>query len=465
MLAQESKIVPEFTLDVNELLRVEAFIALKSLPRRGVEIGGFLIAASSENSTPLANAVEFISIEHLYGPSYRPSPADLKHFEQRAQLIRAQPGKQVLAFFRSCTREDVLPQPEDLAIVRDVLSEANFIVLVKPSRSGNCTVRVFTAEHAELVSEFELRMSLDAFIEPEPEPEVEPARLPVLHQPLLETIAPTPAKRGKPWLRYAGLTAASLGLLGAASLLIRIYVALPPHPQIHTAPAPDLGLRVENRGTNFRVTWNRDQPALRNAQATLIIDDGRNSRTLPIDQAQLASGSLVYVTDAADLTFHLWALGPNGPESETVRVVVAKPMSPPEPPKVVPAAHPELSITPVVRSWPAIALRPGVYRPAFPLHRITPTLHPSSVSKSAVVQIAIRIDSKGRVVQAREIDPVPAPVSLSAPALDASQQWVFEPARKNGRDVPSEYKIVYWFQPASRTSSATPRPALTPSLR
>jgi hypothetical protein len=454
MLEQESKTIPDLTSEVGETLRLEAFNALKSLPRRGAEIGGFLIAQSDYDSAPLADAVEFVPSEHLYGPSYRPSPADLELIEQRAQLIRAQPDRKLLAYFRSCTREDVVVQPEDAAVLREVLPEANFIVLVKPFQNGNCTVRIFSADSQELLSEFDLQMSLAAFAEPEPEPEPESGHahvVPAAQQLLQETVAPTEALR-QPWLRYSAYAAAFILMVGAASYLIRHSISRSPTQPV-AARSSDLGLRVENTANNFRVTWNRDQAALKNAGATLTIDDGRNPRVLRLDPPQFASGSLFYVTDAADLTFRLQVRGETGRESmETARVVVAKGATTPEPPKpTVASTAPEATssplITPLVRSWPAMALRPGVYRPAVPLHRITPTAHPSSLTKAVAVQVSIKIDTRGRVVEAYETTSPPAPSSVSAPAIDASHQWVFEPAKKYGRNVASDYRIVYWFKP------------------
>ncbi len=98
---------PVLTPDTCESLRAEAFVALKSLPRRGAEIGGFLTKSASSADDLFADGVEFVASEHLFGPSYHLSPSDLDLFRQRVASSAYTP----VGYFRSCTRLEMRPEP------------------------------------------------------------------------------------------------------------------------------------------------------------------------------------------------------------------------------------------------------------------------------------------------------------------------------------------------------------------
>jgi hypothetical protein len=230
-------------------------------------------------------------------------------------------------------------------------------------------------------------------------------------------------------------------------------------------------MRVETQANSFRVTWNRSLPALRDSAGVLKIDDGRQPRELQLDRNQITTGSLVYVTNATDLTFRMQVRGEQGRQlTESVRVIVAKP-SPAEAPETVKEAakpvpdeghepKPEDIRRPtgpgplartVVRSWPTMLQRAGAaYRPAHPLRRIMPEIRTYLVPKPTIVKIQVRVDSEGHVTEAHELDSDPNPaVSPGVPALalEATRRWTFEPAKSRGHTVPSDYKIIYWFSP------------------
>ena len=84
------------------------------------------------------------------------------------------------------------------------------------------------------------------------------------------------------------------------------------------------------------------------------------------------------------------------------------------------------------------------------MHRIAPEVRSSLIHKPAVVEITVRVNEKGRVTAARTVNATPAiPADLPAQAIDASRQWIFEPAKSHGHNVLSDYTIVYSFNPAT----------------
>jgi hypothetical protein len=468
--------------EVAEILRAEAFSALKSLPRRGAEIGGFLTAAADE---VCASGVELVPSEYRYGPSYRLSPSDIDLLRERVESCAESGGRRIVGYFRSCTRKEFQVEPEDLAAVREALPKASFIFLVKAEQSGNAIVRAFSYANGEASTcegEFEVRMNYSA---PRELAEATPARVehhverhveqsfensfeqnrvqaPRASDRTGEKAWP-PRKNKFAWIKYAVPGALVFAVLAWAYLHQRV-----------AAPATDLGMRVETQANSFRVTWNRNLPALRSATAgTLRIDDGRGSRDLQLDQSQIATGSLVYVSDSKDITFRLQVEGERGRQfTERVRVLtgdqpaaketakVASKDAPKESDAVVPPGQIEAGIsreapaagnqrglvTPTVRAWPSGPPRAGAYRAAHPLKQTTPKIPAFLISSAAVIEIEVRINEKGRVIEAHEIDSDPTVGSeLHARAIEASRQWTFEPAKSRGRSVTSNFKIVYRF--------------------
>lgn len=66
----------------------------------------------------------------------------------------------------------------------------------------------------------------------------------------------------------------------------------------------------------------------------------------------------------------------------------------------------------------------------------------SPVSKPASVRIKIKIDESGRVVSAHALlDGSKPDKAVTAAATAAVKQWLFEPAKKQGKNVPSEETV------------------------
>ncbi len=226
----------------------------------------------------------------------------------------------------------------------------SFIVLLKPFPNGNSAVRFFAGESLELVSEFELIMRLRAgagsaragsaraararaardkqsrgtWLEGNPPGRI--CRRPAREEPFERRLLPGSAPAGRVLLFVAALV-----LLAALLVVVAATWRRDPRPAPVSAPSPSLDLRVDRQKENFRVTWNRNLPSLGNATGTLTIDDGHQPRDLQLDAAQIAGGSVVYVSDAGDLTFRMRINGEAGHQfTESVRIVVDARPAPPE---------------------------------------------------------------------------------------------------------------------------------------
>jgi hypothetical protein len=437
---------PVLTPDICETLRAEAFAALKSLPKRGAEIGGFLTKSASSPEDLFADGVELVPSEHLFGPSYHLSPSDLDMFRDRVENSEYAP----VGYFRSSTRLEMRVEQEDIEVLRAVLPGATFIVLVRPYPNGNSGVRIFAGENLDLVSEFEVKMSFVPFPElPVETVDVERATPPT--EPERQLLKPAASEGGSRKLVYLGIGAILLiaVLMFVVNTARRTQLPINAPVKLSTPATPTsipLDLRVEKQGDNFRVTWNRNLPELKNATGILSIDDRVRPRELQLDAAQIASGSVVYVSEAADLMFRLNVTAENGRQlSESVRIVIDRPQPTPV------AVTREDAVTPEIRSWASAVPRVAGYRPAIPLRRVRPEIPVSLVPRRIAVQVMVSLDAGGHVTEGHAIGPRGASSEkLAELVVDAAKQWTFEPAKVRGRGVASDYTIVYSFKPATR---------------
>jgi hypothetical protein len=312
------------TAEVAETIRAEAFLGLKSLPRRGAEVGGFVFArggSGGSNAEHAVDGVEFVPTEHLFGPHYRLSTSDLDLFRSKTREVRSNFPGAILGYFRTCTRDEFQLDDHDLQLLHDVLPDARFIYLVKPFQSGDSRVRVFAADDSlgsPYISEFPLQLNLD----------VHPESVRASDTATIET--PSPA----PWNKTEETTESrpeqdSPGrnywkpVLITALAAVAVFAAAWSYGRWKSPPQPELNLAVETASGNIHLKWDHKSPAFRSAETgTLWITDQGNTRELSLNPSTLGTGSLVYVTDTPDVTFRMQLPQKSGhPLTGSVRVI------------------------------------------------------------------------------------------------------------------------------------------------
>jgi TonB family protein len=95
----------------------------------------------------------------------------------------------------------------------------------------------------------------------------------------------------------------------------------------HLPASLSLALRIERSGGQLVLQWNREAEVLLDAQrATLTIVDGDHTEEVPVEPAQLRSGSIVYAPATGDVLFRLEVVSREGKSvSESVRVLDGRP--------------------------------------------------------------------------------------------------------------------------------------------
>ena len=260
-------------------------------------------------------------------------------------------------------------------------------------------------------------------------------------------------------------------------------------PSTEAADNTPLGLRVERRINDWRLKWNRNA-AVNALRGRLSITDGAMHKQLDLDAHELQTGSIVYTPVTEDVVLRLEIVGPESqaPISESVRLVAgARPLLPSQKQQTAPGAEPRIARSnaawakhlesakdasapraPVVRSLlriprsepaptapavpnlsgefaPARAPDPGNLEPATLISRRNP-VYPAIAKQSRIsgnVEVHFRISPRGNVYDVKSVHGSPI---LAQAAIEAVEEWRYEPARLNGAPIDSRGSTNFDFK-------------------
>jgi TonB family protein len=88
------------------------------------------------------------------------------------------------------------------------------------------------------------------------------------------------------------------------------------------------------------------------------------------------------------------------------------------------------------------------YVPAHAFKQVVPDTKLFAVSEireGAQVFVQVRIDENGGVIEAHVKNGTNDNDLLRSAALEAAKQWIFEPAKVNGKNIPSDHTIAFQF--------------------
>jgi periplasmic protein TonB len=373
--------------------------ALKSVPKRGLEIGGILLGRfDAARSAILIEDHEPVDSEHLHGPSWLLSPKDQSLFRHTLHRLRDRSPHQLqpVGFYRSQTRDSLSFNDQDNTIMREMFndafnSEPALCMLVKPSLAepsmaqiGMMTV-VSPGEdllqpvgvfpfHAGVLREgdFQLVEGSPPVITPaEPPPQPPP-------QPVQPVAVPAPQQPRRIPLT-AMLLSIAAGILLCAFLVVRSRPANTPAP-VPTPPAATalapvtvqnnaVLLNVKQQDGAATLSWNHDAPTIKGADyALLMIEDGRHREQLHLNKTELEAGRLVYIPRSRDISFHLQLFAQSRSTTESIRSVQDLPAAP-----APRAVHPQ----PTPAAAPALVSEPSAQIEAPPVPVLAPVPVPA----------------------------------------------------------------------------------------
>ena len=315
-----SKYLIEIAPDIAARLTAEVWLAFKSVPRRGLEIGGILLGKVHPNEHEITATIEgykTVESEHRSGPSYLLSEADLG----RLQEAIAGQTAETIGVFRSHTRPgDVEPQAEDVSLVQGFGSSAVFLMLSPSMRKGV----FFLYEDGKFKSILEIGLSpaLASMMSSIPRPEggaelqksPRPGRassIPKGSQLPEDEFRPSVGTR---WIVSAAAAIVGFGL-GLATLLLFVggtshsegvkaaaNLIPPSQPMSHVAPVQTLPLKAMREGAILRLSW---APPPGVSRAILHIQDGAQQTDTILTPSDFRSGMYLYQANSPDVTFQM----------------------------------------------------------------------------------------------------------------------------------------------------------------
>jgi TonB family protein len=223
-------------------------------------------------------------------------------------------------------------------------------------------------------------------------------------------------------------------------------------PDRHVLPAPaaagkaeisrPLGLSASRAGQAWRVAWNPNATALRDARSVqLFIRDGDEQNRVELSPQDRASGTYTYDKTAGnDVTFRLEVTGSSGVISAESYHFVRE---------VAPAASTVGSDAVAPKPEKTTTVKPKITQPRA-THRVPPVIPASirpRIKGSIPVDVQVKIDARGHVTSAVLPEKPRAGLEayLAERAVEAAKQWRFAPAREAGKAVAGEQTIRFTF--------------------
>lgn len=318
------------SFDVIDRLGAEVMRGFGLVPKRGAEVGGFLLGSVERQDRPLIRIDEFVAVpsEHRWGPSYRLSEKDIARFDEELE----QAGRQrVVGFFRSHTREPLQLAPEDLDVLETRFAGPGAVcLLIKPypTRPSEASFLLrrdgrFPTEPIEGLFTFR-RKELGGGSPPRrPEPIAEAVPEPAV----MEECAPEPPvppdapRQTRNWF-WPSL---ALGLLVFGVLVgMQTGVRWLAKPAEAPAPPPALipfRLKAEGSGSPVVLRWMMSSELERRARGgELRIEDEGNRKSIRLSREDLLGGSARYEAAGPDalITLEIAVSETNG-VTETVK--------------------------------------------------------------------------------------------------------------------------------------------------
>jgi outer membrane biosynthesis protein TonB len=346
----ENGLEVHMSLDVVNRLGAAALEGLKSLPRRGLEVGGLLLGRSEANSGTAAICInDFFPVcsEHCRGPFYQLSEADTNQVDA---AVAAHPD--ITGIFRTHTRSEVLiVDEEDAKHFQRYFSSALGIFLLVHPATGRAAYFLPAEGKLQCAHEFGFRVSeIGDLVESRSTP-LQPHSAAIVSDPVNPRRAALPAARAvNPQVGFSSKPESARGLwaLGAAGLLAagilllaawlyysrsgrnRDLAMAPRAAAIASAPVAELpvNLSVARNGEGLRLTWEqKSRPIQLATMGILTIFDGAHNIRLNLDALELKSGAVFYLPETQNISFRLEILGPAG-TTEWTRVIGGSPAAP-----------------------------------------------------------------------------------------------------------------------------------------
>jgi TonB family protein len=296
----------------------------------GRETAGFLAGRIA----PASDERERVTVDAFLPITGECLTADFFDYDDIANRVRIERQVRALGsehalvgFVRSSMREGGLTVADRLLMDTHLGGAGIFLLVENP---GNLCGTLYTAEEEGFAS---ARASYTFVFNPQREsaelrtiPEPAPARTRWAVNPAIPT---KPAAGGNLWKSAAVAAMSAIGVLAIALLAyefrsVDLTGRRAEYRENGSAVLP-VGLNAERTaGNQWRISWNRESTAIRNAdKARLTIQDGPLSKEVQLNEADLRIGSIVFspFTDDVRLKLEIFDAARGRTVSEGIRVL------------------------------------------------------------------------------------------------------------------------------------------------
>jgi hypothetical protein len=349
--AAGKSVVVQLHLDVVDRILADVMRGFGAVPKRGAEVGGVLIGTieQGEQTVVRIDGFEPVECEYQRGPSYLLSDGERGLFEdavRRWQPDESRPDYAV-GFYRSHTRDGMQLGNEDLELMDECFpSPSHVALLIRPFGTKVSPAGFFFREHGFFQDttplEFPFRRRelsgeeappRRSMIERRPRGIREARRADPMRGPAAEeeeyagAEIPAPRQAGPAYAvtlpSRSRMRSAIWIPLSFVFLLFGIGLGLmialsraPGHAEVSdfslglAVAKADQAVVADGRsakdGYNLSVKWDRGAAAVRAAQrGVLEIEDGKYSKSVDLDTAQLQNGSIIYRNSSSTVKFRL----------------------------------------------------------------------------------------------------------------------------------------------------------------
>lgn len=332
-------LVVHLRLEVVDRMLADVMRGFGAVPKRGAEVGGVLIGTIEQGDQTVVRIEDFepVTCEYKRGPSYLLVEEDRALFEEAARRWQPDDSRTTYAvgFYRSHTREGMALSIEDIELMDECFpSPAHVALLIRPYATKVSSAGFFFREHGGFQGETGLEFPFRrreltgeeapprrSMIERRPRGtrEARPVQQMTLGEP--ESMAPPepgpayavtlPSKsrlRSAIWIPLSFVFL----LFGVALGLMIGLTRAPGRAEISdfalglSVAKADPGDQPKESGFNLNVKWDRGAPAVRVAQrGVLEIEDGKYSKSVDLDTAQLSNGGIIYRNSSKTVRFRL----------------------------------------------------------------------------------------------------------------------------------------------------------------
>ena len=328
---------PGEPLAVHFHLNVVELLARDAIRAGGKQIAGFLLGRRDEDRhrtilvehyEPFPTGTKNVTSGSTFGDQRQPR-AKVDHMRSPSQKRMS-----ILGSYRSCSSGETSPSAEDLSFVRAASSDSERLFLLLEHRVGEVGNGILFIVQHEVVTWQWHRV---------PFGRAALSRETIARRPSVENGSPQSKQKVAPiekqerlqierisegprTLRWTLIAVASIALMAAGLFQFRRGVKLPAavFDRPDTSSDSSLGLKLERRGIDWQLSWNRNADALVTAtRGQLSITDGPIHKVLDLDSGELRSGSIIYTpaTDNLIMRLDVTGTGASQASSESVRLI------------------------------------------------------------------------------------------------------------------------------------------------